>query len=355
MIYTFTVPASLFLFHAERRRKQLAGLMLTITGIVLLAQMGIAWSYFNSPVPLPFYAKALHLYEGFIGYKFVPLRQWLSFLIAYRFLFLAITVDVVVYFRTWRKVSTPLEKSLLIATGLFMAYYFFFVLQIMYMNQRFYYPTLPAVALLAACSMVRLANRFGNWWQSFSKPVPTFGWIAATVFCWLLLLPLQASALGSVEMLARYGIASFGTLDEYQAYWGDFWYRMDQFSKLPNDMVMATTELGHPGIMNPDRVVVDFSGLNETAFAKQKFSADKLFQLYQPDLIYMPPRAYQGMVRSLTENPQFRRDYDYYPEDTLTPISMGVAVRRSSKYYLRLHQIVTEPHQWEGSLGSVYQ
>ena len=102
---------------------------------------------------------------------------------------------------------------------------------------------------------------------------------------------------------------------------------------------MATTEVGIPAAMNPQKIIVDLSGLNETNFVRNGFSADYLFQNYQPDLIYMPHPHYQRTIEQISGHPHFVQSYEYFPASVLG-VEMGVALKRDSRYHSEMRAIV---------------
>ncbi|MGB8644005.1 MAG: hypothetical protein WCF84_02115, partial [Anaerolineae bacterium] len=109
----------------------------------------------------------------------------------------------------------------------------------------------------------------------------------------------------------------------------------------PDDMVIATTEIGVLSAANPRKTVVDMAGLNETGFAHDGFSANRLFQEYNPDVIYMPHPDYDVMIAQITTNPYFIAHYEYLPGPSLHTF-LGVAIRRDGRYYAALHQALEE-------------
>ena len=111
---------------------------------------------------------------------------------------------------------------------------------------------------------------------------------------------------------------------------------------MPDDLVIATTEVGLPAALNPGKVIVDKAGLNETTIARNGFSADWLLERYAPDLIYLPHPHYRGMARALVGNPAFVAGYQIYSSQELGGVLMGVAVRRDGPYANRLRAIMDQ-------------
>lgn len=146
LIYTMTLPAALFLFAPARRRQ--TGLILLAGGALVLAQMGIYAVYFHSPLPLPFYVKGFHHYGGFPyeAYHAIAAHQLADYLHDTWFLFALIAVGFRHRLQEW----TAMSRGLLVATLVSLIYFRYFAVQIMQFDQRFYYPTLPALGALAA-------------------------------------------------------------------------------------------------------------------------------------------------------------------------------------------------------------
>ncbi len=338
VIFTVAVPLFSCLFDVNAERRRMAGSMLAATVTTVAAQMiGAAW-YFGSPVPLSFYAKALRLYPGLRTFRFMNEYQLFDFIRAYRVLFVVIAADIMSGPRRWWRACGSVEKALALATVAYLAYLLFGVVQMMPAFQRFYYPSLPAIALLAARSVARFVERMPSVWKvAIAKISPGLRACAYASVCLYILPDLEQAKRSSFVLTGN--IANFDITNEYREDWSKYWVALDQFSKLPSDFVFATTETGHVGAMNTDKVVVDLAGLNNTLFAKKTFSASLLFQRYSPDLIYMPPESFVGMNAELQNNKTFRDSYEWIPAAS-AQADMGIALRRSSKYYSSMQQIL---------------
>jgi hypothetical protein len=342
MLYAFVVPASIVVFAPEHRAKRNGLVILGMTIMVVGAQVWFASQYLNSPLPLPFYVKGLGLYGDFTAerYRLVPISQFLLYFLSYWFLFLIIGANLFTNFKEWRRDSPAVDKGLLIATCLFILYYLFFALQIMYYHQRFYYPTLAALAFLAAQSAASIAREIPQSAKQEIRHSSRLLWSLVVLFLVISLVPAVLSIPRNVgSELFRGSLARFTVLDGYKSKWSDYWFRLDEFSALPNDFVIAATEIGHLAAMNPEKTVVDLSGLNETEFAHEGFSAGLLFEEYRPDLIYMPHPDYRPMIEEITDTPYFVEHYDYFPAQEIN-VAMGVALWRESKYYPAMRGIV---------------
>ncbi len=338
LLYSFVVPASIIVFASDRKAKRNALIVICVTAVVAGGQAWLASGYFNSPLPLSFYAKGSKLYGDFIYKKYsdTPVNELLTYVNSYWYLFLIIGANFFIYFKGWRRETSATDKGLIVATGLFILYYLFFVLQIMHYNQRFYFPTLAALMFLAFQGGARIIKKLPEWKSAnFSKPVV----LLATFFLLGFLLPRYLQVSRDIRTsLVTGDYTRFNIMENYWHRYRDTWFCLDDFSLLPDDLVIATTEVGLPAAINPKKTIVDLTGLNETRFARGGFSADFLFEKYRPDLVYMPHPDYRETVKRLRENPYFASHYEYFP---LAGKLSDVAIRRESKYYADMRAILT--------------
>ena len=126
---------------------------------------------------------------------------------------------------------------------------------------------------------------------------------------------------------------------EYRKRWTHNWAELDHFSALPNDLSMATTEVGRVVAMNPSKTIIDLAGLNDTDLALKGFSADRFFANHAPDLLYMPHPHYQGMRDKILHSPTFRSRYALYTSISLQS-RFGVAIRKDSEYFEQMKIIL---------------
>lgn len=343
MLYSAIVPLSMLVFAADGRARRHALIAGGVSAIVLAAEMGLAHAYFGTALPLPFYAKGTGLYGADLrsSYRLISVAQLVQYVSYFWLFFVLIAVDLIL--RPGRRGKrSPVERGLLVATALFIVYYLGFVVQIMYMGARFYYPTLPAVAFLAAQSAARMVGRALPASDEQVRRVPR-------PLCWMALLVVLAALTPQAKLALdavrakRGAIGRFSVLDDYRTNpeWRAYWFALDEFTALPDDLVMATTEIGRPGVMAPGKTIIDLSGLNEAAFARKGFSAELLIEDYRPDLIYMPHPGYRAMIAAIRGHPTFKTQYEHFPAEQLGT-TMGIALRRDSKHYAAMRQIVTK-------------
>ncbi|MCP4230474.1 MAG: hypothetical protein GY771_10060, partial [bacterium] len=292
------------------------------------------------------YGESMYMY-----YSFVPYRQLFDYLLSYSPLFLLILGGIIVNFKKWIRNGSTFEKGLLISVGLFIFYYAFFVLQVMFYNYRFYFPTLPAVVFLGCQGAVSIYNELPERLKEGISEIPSSVRTAVFIFVLGFLVFPLITATNHFVTRALIGETLQFNLDADSKRiwnWELYWLQLTAFSQLPDDLVIATTEVGLPAVMNPGKEIVDLAGLHETKFAQSGFSADYLFKEYNPDLIYLPHPHYINMIEEIKNHEYFQANYNLYTAEDFG-VLMDVGIRRDSKYYdemtrlLEKAPIVEEP------------
>ncbi|MGB8648191.1 MAG: hypothetical protein WCF84_23340, partial [Anaerolineae bacterium] len=277
LLYTTLVPLSIFVFAPTARDRRQALGILGITAVLVGLEMLWTSTYFGSPVPLPFYAKAMRTYQGVIydRYAGVAFQELGNLIGSYWFLLILIGAEITLYFKDWYKRTSAGDKGILLASALFITFYAFFVLQIMPFSARFYYPVLPALLLLSSQSLVRLGRKLSAVVQRSSRTTMR-GIGAIGVVILLVLLGLATRPVLRVlrDTAQQHLLGHFAFFEDYGGEWPYEWAGLETLSKLPDDMVIATTEIGVLSAANPRKTVVDMAGLNETGFAHDGFSAN---------------------------------------------------------------------------------
>lgn len=342
LIFAVVVPVFMFFFAVEAGSRRLPLLTLGSTLAAVVVQIALCSIFLESPLPLPFYAKTTHLYGDSIlaVYATMPRVQLFEFCRLHILLIALIGATLLFNSRTWWRDSGSLDKGLLAGSVIFVGYFYFFVLQILGRPQRFYYPVLPALVFLA-CRCASLT--FPALLPLNTSTPPWRRALAFGLFVGMLgLFPgLQDERRAYEESGDGRGFSRFDLKRLARGRERNTWVGLDRFSSLPDDLVIATTEVGLPAALNLDKTVVDLAGLQEPAFARNPFSADRLFTHYHPDLVYMPHPDYTRMTREIEEHPLFKRDYEYFPSPD-PRLSLGVAIWRSSPYYSQMRDILSE-------------
>lgn len=341
VVFGVGVPLALALAAArsvaeERRRAWLA---LGVAVASLAALLLFNRLYFHSTLPLPFYAKSTKLYGDHIYriYRGTAGRELAMYLGHYWPLFVLIGIDLAR--RAFWRPNDPIGKGVAAATLVCIVYYALSVLPVMPHAQRFYHPPLPALVFLGGEALGRLAVRIEL------DPTRKLGHPSAApmlVLLWFWLAPPLAEAAKTYADVGAHRRWRF-QLREHSRGEGaqGGWFAIDKLLSLPDDLVVATTEVGLPGVLAPDKAIVDMAGLHERAFAQQPFDPEAMFGTYRPDLIYMPHPHYTRMVEALHESPGMK-SYEVFSKVQLRTRDFGVALRRDSPHYPAMRAIVAE-------------
>ena len=342
VLQALLLPASMLALSEDRAARRCGGLALVVTVTVLLLVLGACAAYFDSPLPLPFYAKSTGLYgpgmeAAFRGFS---TKELLAFVARYWPLFLIVLLDLPNHVRRGPASPSPVERGALIATVLLITYHWLMVLPVMGYSSRFYQLVVPALAYLTATTLGRWHRTFEGAQQLAESRTAVVPALAALVLGWSLLVPATFSAArGLASRVLEGGCCDLDHSEHTRTGWpSTYWYRLDRFASLPDDLVIATTEVGLPGVLAPRKTIVDLAGLNDSHFARQPFSAERLFARYRPDLIYMPHPNYVEMNRAIEERLD-AEGYDFYTARELD-VDFGLAIRRDSRHYDAMRRIV---------------
>jgi hypothetical protein len=336
------VVIALLVSPVTRARRSLGWRLAGVTLGVLGLQWVLCGVYFGTPVPLSFYVKSAVRYGAGMdaAYAAVPGRELGQFVQSYWLYLLLIAVAIAGAGKRRRWVFSAAETGALAGGLAFVLYYRFFVLQVMPHYHRFYYPTLPVWVVLGARAAATLARDrlpVGGWRAlAGRRPVAAAGLLLALAAAVLLVRPWPRwmSRIGQRPWFTA--LPAVQNLDGWSRRW---WFRLEDLSALPNDIVWATTEIGLPGALNPGRTIVDLSGLNEIEFARHGFDADELFRRATPDLIYMPHPDYRELTAELVRHPRFRAEYDYLPARALGT-RLALAVWRGGAHYAEIRAVL---------------
>ena len=362
-LYAIGIPLVMcVLAPRERRLSHAVTALASAAAVVLL--LGFAWWYFGTPLTLSFYAKALHNSYGaeFVrSHAPVAGQQFILFLLFFAPLWIAALIDLPARWRARHAPEHALWIGILAATLLHWMYYRFAVMQVVGSWQRFYYPSLPALLFLGATSGARLleswqltdqesplGRRFMN--SAFALCAVASALTLALPFGWMLrvlperLKPYREEFISAIDMLR--GEIDSGQLlkfDMHDRYANtkarSFWFALDEFSKLPDDVAIATTEVGLPAALNPRKRIIDLAGLNENGFARNGFDARRLCEDLRPDVLYLPHRDYTTLIAALLNAQSFQREYELFPKTDLHAF-MDLALRRKSPHYAEMRAIV---------------
>lgn len=343
LLFAALIPLAMLVLGPDRRA---AIVLLIVSGGVVGVELLLARLAFGTWLPLPFYLKsASHIYGPYFESLYVqrPWEELQRFLGAYWPLIVPIGLAVMAGPRAWWRETDAIDKGMLVAALLFVLYYLFFVMQIMPYEARFYHPALPALAYLGARATAHLIER-GRAWIDSESGRRTAGILTGGAAL-LLLFGIAGTALAGELVALQRAAGDFdpAIYDPAEVYrrtgYHNYWYALDEFSALPEELTMATTEVGLPAALNPRRQIVDLSGLNEASIALHGFDADRILTDYRPDLVYMPNPDYNEIINSLTRSAVFNAEYELFAAQDLEAV-MAVALRRASPDYDAMRAIV---------------
>ncbi|HUI11390.1 MAG TPA: hypothetical protein VL221_13750 [Bacteroidota bacterium] len=341
LAFTIVIPAAQIVLSKDQHARIKASCTLLISLVIVLVLMLMSARFLGSPLPLPFYAKVLDSYGQFIRSKYgpVPLNELRDYIASFPLLFAVIVAAIFVNPSGWWRRFSPADKGILLAAILFMGYYTTCVLQIMFGNERFYYPALPALCYVAARSTVFILEEvpLAAMLQRLTPRavVRTFLAISLGFIGLRVAPPLAASVINFARSNTYF---RFTVSDLYHQMFEHYWTRLDRVSTLPDDLSLASTEVGLPSAMNPRKRVFDLAGLNEPIIAHHGFSVDEFFARYQPDLIYDPHPDYPELTRAIHLDPRIAEGYEWFSASSLSA-QMGVGIRKDGKYYVALREI----------------
>ena len=338
LLFTVGIPLSLTLFSRRRETKLQGAYMLIFTAFSLVSQAFFTSNIFGSFMPLSYYAKSVHTSGAAMleAYHFTSWSQFLVFLSINLLPLLAILLAMVLHFRKLWSAFTLVDKTLALCLVGFGAYQLFFVVPVMGYSGRFYYPAWPVLIYLGARSIVVLLALHPQWpqvlktWTTGKRGLRTV--LQATIL-FILLAVLQRPA------NVRNTFGKFSINAVYQELGQHNWLSLDKFSALPDELSIASTELGILSAMNPHKIIYDLAGLNDPILAKEGFDPDRLVLEQSPDLIYWPHPDYQEMIFALRENSHFQSDYVLYKASELHSF-LSVALRKDSPFFEEMQAIL---------------
>lgn len=340
-LYALGIPLVLAVLAPRKEHWEFLKILAACLALVA-ASLALAWWYFGVPAPLSFYVKS---FNSALGAPFLERHapeardNLILFLLDYAPLWMFAALDLPSRWRARAQAPNALWLAVLAPTLLHWMYYRFDVLQVVGFHQRFYYPTLPALFFIGATSMSRvLAIWNTRTSDSWFRKLALGACIAA---CGLLgARALVSAALMWKSETVNRQVARFDLKERYDIPRARAnWFALDGFTRLPDELSIATSEVGLPAAMNPGKRVIDIVGLNETNFAMHGFDARRLCAELRPDVLYMPHPDYTAMTEQLLKDANFQADYVYYPAADLGAF-MGLALRRASVHFAAMQEIV---------------
>lgn len=338
-VFVLAVPLGLVFFSEKALQRREAAYTLLFTLFGILFQVWMALQEFGTLLPLSFYAKSINPYGPAIAsaYRWTGFAQWFHFAALNIIPFSILLFAWIKGGRVWWRFLGIVERMLLIAWLIFTAYHLFLVIPVMGYAARFHYPAWPVLLWLAAKSWVFLLRSRP---QLSQRLYPLPGTWPRKILFGILLLAYAATATWLIRPPeTRTAWAHLDPLTAYQVLGRNNWPYLDEISRLPHALSIASTEVGILGALDARRRIVDLSGLHDPEAVRHGFDPKRLLHTQKPDLIYMPHPDYAEMNQALLDHPDFNRLYLHYPATTLQSFQ-GIALRRDSHWFPALKAII---------------
>jgi hypothetical protein len=312
------------LLSEKRRLDHLVGLIVLPALLVGVELVVCRW-YYGVPLPLGFYAKSAHSYEGFQSLE-SGVRYIFEFSTCCLLYLAALLVTV-------RREHLPRLAAFLLPVAATFAY-LLTVRQIMGFGGRFYIPYLPYLivpALLIADGAMardprRTVIRTGlvlvalclvyvgarPYWLRWSEAY------ARSRLDPAIALPTLDTAAGGPAIIPGLDILPV-VVDDIVAH-------------LPAGATMAASEVGYLGV-RMHGTLIDLVGLNDTAIGMRGFDMPS-FLARKPDLVWFPHGDYTGLRRQILSDTSFRQQYVI-----ILGFDFGMAIRRDSPYRAQIDSL----------------
>jgi hypothetical protein len=340
LIYAALFPAFGIVLLSPQKRKAAIYFLLGLAGFLAIDAL-LKFVVFGDPLPLPFYAKSNGYYDGYLGIDQWNTMEHLLTFVAMALPFLAILVFAVE--QQTARICVVFLAPFVLTVG-----YYFRVVQIMGQEARYYYPSMP---FLAICSFLTLGRSL-NGRSRRSAPgerelvrIMAFGLLAAlatsSFFRGLLIQyyadhfvprPTTYATNRNYDTSADRPLPRLGWTRSIAAF-------TEAAVSLPPGTRVALSEYGYIGAKAPHVYILDPIGLHDPYFARHGFSAEAFFRR-RPDLIWLPHPDYSRIISEILDAGEFQA-YDYYPG----AFDYGLAIRRDSGNYQVIYDVVASVWQ----------
>lgn len=340
LVFTWGVPAVMWALGKDLQRWAWLRILLVTLAVTGLAALG-ARLLTGSWLPLSFYAKSTGLYgpEFAATYRLIPFSEGARFMARTWPALLLLGMGVYVKARRWRSGYSALDKALLLTVLVYAAYFSFLALQVMGFGQRFYYPLLPPLLYLGMRELLELPQNLRLGPGLEFKRIPTHLERGGILVVGALLLYYgidHGRMLKQSQSAHRFAV--FSVLATYRADLYDYWPKLDALAHLPDDLEIATTEVGMPAALYPHRNILDLAALNHPRLMEDGLTAQAVLTHCAADLVYLPHENYVRLHAALAASTAFAERYTVFSAKDVHA-AMGVAIRKDSPYATRLREI----------------
>ena len=320
------MPVLAYLLLREKAtRESLVRLLGTFALLAVVYFVG-AKLYFHTMLPLSFYMKSRHAYEGYAG-RWLPASSAVAFFGSSCIFLLVIACCM--RKKDLRLLAVCFVPLLVTVVALCR------VTQIMGQNSRYY---VPYFALIIVPAMLLLDGRVAER-EDDAEHAGEFSLIARYAMVFVVLCLLQPKFPGALFWRVDQAFEgkkvvyaeSERTIDATRPL--PYVDPMDSLrdvadllvEPLPKGSTVAASEVGYVGAMAPQVNVIDMAGLNDTEIALHGFDAEA-FLARKPDLIWMPHLDYTYQRGVLFTTPSLLREYTVIDGAG----TYGIAIRKDS-------------------------
>lgn len=333
LIVADLLPVTMYCLMQPLARREL-GVVLGVTGLCVAADLVGSQLYFHSALPLSFYVKVRHGYEGY-AVDWHPIQSAWVFLSSCAFSFVCGVLLV-------GKAHWRLLVCCLVAAALTFAY-LTTTLQIMGFASRYYVPYLP---LIVVPSLLVVDGWLKTLEAGQSSLQMGRGLIVRVILALLVVQGFRSGRVAGWVANADRTLAGSHFIYEPAAVtiaakeppvlnaaasgfngWVDLGFGDQVLRPMPPGATVASTEVGYLGVVAPHLNVIDLAGLNDTRIAIHGFDPDDLMQR-KPDIILLPHPDYTYQRARILSDPRLLQQYDVYIGAEI----YGVALRKDSPY-----------------------
>ncbi len=325
-IYAFCFPVlCMWLRLQEKKIKHVTLFSLIFFSIIAFDTL-MKYQLFGDPLPLSYYAKKTGFYEAYLG-RFNAVEYLKDY-------FRGLLFYVLVIFYTYQKKNLQLF-TMFAAPVLLSILYFFTVIQIMGFGARFYYPSFPFIFTLSVLLLDDFLQTF-----RFQYPAMVAHLGRRTVLLLLLIIPLYYTEKALEQFYGKLvydksyaaGLEIEKELEKTDIPHVPGYYSLlemgDFVQKCPPGVVIAASEYGYLSATACKAKIIDFVGLHDNYIARNGCSVPYLMKQH-PDIIWFPHRDYTKLIKEITFDDEFRKNYLYVPGG----FSWGLAFRKDSPHY----------------------
>jgi hypothetical protein len=335
------MPLLLFVLMPSGKRVS-GGSVARLVGWFLLGvvvELVVCKVYFHTALPLSFYMKSRHGYEGYRA-VWHPELLMIAFLAGCELYLVAMIL--LGRKADWRLIVCSVTPAVVTFA------YFGSVTQIMGFNARYYAPYFAFFVVPALLVIDR-------WMADGDVPVEeqwpgkalwVRGLVTATVMAGFLVMSSEAVQgkirktearvhfeyePAQVEMAAKTPLPMI----PWEVMMTDFTDLLA--APLPRGATVAATEVGYLGERAQQVNVIDLAGLNDNEIALRGFDVRALL-VRKPDVIWMPNVEYTYQNALMMSDPELLREYDVYAGAA----NYGLAIRKDSPYRAEIDRQMVE-------------